>query len=1255
MNSKTRNLLTVVFLSIFLILCSFMIVTTINKTAINQEVYADWSGSGSGTEADPYIVATKADLEAVRANVSSSEGKYYKMTSNIDLSSGTWSPIGVMGNYFKGVFDGNGYTISGLNINDSTGQFLGLFGVIYGATIKNLKVEGSVVGDAICGLVGMVIGNTASNIINCHADIDVTATTGYVGGFVGYNDEAVLNITNCYNTGTITGAQYTGGIIGMCTPQSSSNPTVVITKCYNLGSIVSDNANRGSIIGSEINNKVSVVDTYYLNTSIEPADYRGAKISGGSELATALTAEQIKEKSSFNNWNFGADWVMGDEYPILPVVNVQLKGSGTFDDPFEIYTFADFYKFKVLVNGTSLEYCGILLNDIDADNLTTWVPIGNENKNYLGYFNGNGHIISHLNLNMPEYYSGLFGTVGLDGQVWNLSIGGEFTFDKNSGGIAGRNKGIIGGCVNYADITGVGNIGGIVASNDSSGKVEKCVNFGSISAQYVVGGIVGGLNGIILNSYNVGTITATWYHVGGIAGTYNDGIIQKCHNQGTIVCNHSGTVNTEPGQAEGGIASAGNNTEMTGCFMRNASPNKLSSSPLIVEGIISDEDFKNQDIFENAGWDFDKVWKMGDSYPVLQLNCGLRIDGMVITPDKLVGNGWKFDIASNTLTLENYTFNGEGSVNGAVSGAICYYGQDKLTIEVKGTNNITITNAFAQNTDAAISSEAAPVEIKGDGILNINMTFTSEDLDELPQNSYGILVNDDAVILGATLNINSARATFVSNAISVSGTLTVNGGSINATAKESNWSSAGIYAYDSLIVNGGTIVAAAADSLVENSMSSGIYASLVLNGGSVTAIAGDADYSAGINTEGADIEDCKVVINGGKLIARGSNNATRQNSCGIYCYYWPTNLVVGADVESVEISGGKVAVLGTIANAVLGYGYQDAEGTQGGQSIPLNVGEGANGFKKLVFPYVSPEPGTTPGTTPGPTPGTTPGPTPGTTPGPTLASKRVDENSGVSVETSDGTAIPQDITLKVVVKAEVTKVEGKVDPALIQAKLKDKEVIAKVYDVKLIQTIDGIAKEIQPSEIKEGMTIKVQFELPKDVKTKGLRILHVHNDGTIDEINNVALNGRVVTVEVASLSEFVIVNEASHGFCIGWLVFIFVMLEMLCACVYAILRFGLIKEIVAKCKLDSLYGKMDLLTLIGLCVCGAIFIFALIVLCLHQCTISIISFILTTIICGGFSCFFVQDEGIIKELKKEPQQSIEDKADDKEVEEPKSE
>ena len=257
-----------------------------------------------------------------------------------------------------------------------------------------------------------------------------------------------------------------------------------------------------------------------------------------------------------------------------------------------------------------------------------------------------------------------------------------------------------------------------------------------------------------------------------------------------------------------------------------------------------------------------------------------------------------------------------------------------------------------------------------------------------------------------------------------------------------------------------------------------------------------------------------------------------------------------------------------------------------------------------------------------------------TTPTPSPDGKRIDPDNGVTIETSDGTAIPEDITLKVVVKTEVTAIEGKVDPAKVQEKISSKEKIAKVYDVKLIRTVGGEEEIIQPSDIKPGMKVKVEIQLPKGISAKGLRILHVHSDGTIDEISNLTVTNGVAIVEVASFSEFVLVTPASHGFCIGWVAFIFVILELLATCLYAIIRFGLFKDLVAKCKLDGAYAKISLLTLIGLCVAGAVFLFTLIALCVHQCAITIITFILAFIICGGFTFLFLEDKGITKLLPK---------------------
>ena len=253
-----------------------------------------------------------------------------------------------------------------------------------------------------------------------------------------------------------------------------------------------------------------------------------------------------------------------------------------------------------------------------------------------------------------------------------------------------------------------------------------------------------------------------------------------------------------------------------------------------------------------------------------------------------------------------------------------------------------------------------------------------------------------------------------------------------------------------------------------------------------------------------------------------------------------------------------------------------------------------------------------------------------------------DEDNGVAIET-EGRGVPRNVELRVEVKTQVLPKEGGVSPEAIQAILKKSQKIAKIYDVKLIQTEGGIEKEIQPSDIKEGMKIKVHMAIPEGIKTKGLNVLHIHNDGSIDVIDNVeVVNGEAI-VEVSSFSEFALVEQTSHGFCVGWIVFIFVILELLATCLYIIIRYGLFKELVAKCKLDCLYDKLDLMTFIGLCVAGGIFLFAFIALCCHQCALTIIMFILALIICCAFAYFFLKDKGLIDKWIKQCKEYLDKK------------
>lgn len=112
--------------------------------------FAQFSGSGSGTESDPYLILNPIQLNQLR-NFLNQSGVYFKLMADIDLTefledenpSQGWQPVGNSSSAaFKGILDGNGKTVSGLWIKRPSANNVGFFGYTYGAKIKNLNVEG---------------------------------------------------------------------------------------------------------------------------------------------------------------------------------------------------------------------------------------------------------------------------------------------------------------------------------------------------------------------------------------------------------------------------------------------------------------------------------------------------------------------------------------------------------------------------------------------------------------------------------------------------------------------------------------------------------------------------------------------------------------------------------------------------------------------------------------------------------------------------------------------------------------------------------------------------------------------------------------------------------------------------------------------------------------------------------------------------------------------------------------------------------
>ncbi len=245
--------------------------------------------AGSGTSDDPYQIAAAVHLQKLFSD-SSLWGDSFKLTRNVSMA-GVEVNAGV-GNYdepFSGEFDGNGFTISGLAINQPEASGVAMFSELRDASISNVVMDevnivgwadvsalaayaedsvienchvlggsvtgvnavGGVVGTlyyaeirssssaanitatqtGIGGLVGAMYGSTGL-VEDCWASGNVSSSNSYVGGLVGdASNEAVIR--NSYATGKVTGWEFVGGLVGL------AQRKCVIEYCYSSSDVSS--------------------------------------------------------------------------------------------------------------------------------------------------------------------------------------------------------------------------------------------------------------------------------------------------------------------------------------------------------------------------------------------------------------------------------------------------------------------------------------------------------------------------------------------------------------------------------------------------------------------------------------------------------------------------------------------------------------------------------------------------------------------------------------------------------------------------------------------------------------------------------------------------------------------------------------------------------------------------------------------------------------------------------------------------------
>lgn len=322
------------------ILSIFLAVALIfSASSVTASAYA----AGVGTENSPYQITTAQELQDINNDVTA----HYILMADIDLTGMDFTPIGnADSGAFSGSFDGNGYTVSNLDV--FTGKYAGLFGCNEG-TVKNVTLSniyvygtryvGGVVGEntsigvienccvlsgnvesdgglndvnigGICGYNSGKIAGVNSNGANISANTsDVNA---YAGGLVGYSS-ADLVFENCYNTGEVSyyGSSfssnyvdvYFGGLVGRC------NSTCTIENSYNTGNISSSSSADcypyfGGFVGS---GTVTINNSY--NTGNVSSSSSVSSYSGGFVGVGFLTIN-----NSYNTGNVSSRTPISDAY-----------------------------------------------------------------------------------------------------------------------------------------------------------------------------------------------------------------------------------------------------------------------------------------------------------------------------------------------------------------------------------------------------------------------------------------------------------------------------------------------------------------------------------------------------------------------------------------------------------------------------------------------------------------------------------------------------------------------------------------------------------------------------------------------------------------------------------------------------------------------------------------------------------------------------------------------------------------------------
>lgn len=273
-----------------------LLVVSLFATLMTPVLSTVQSSRVAAVSASVIKISTCAELQDLD-NTPSNRTAEVVLTSDIDcVGIVNFDPLGNVedswsGQPFSGTFDGRGHTISNLNISLASDN-LGLFQSVKSATIKNLIIDTANVDAITENFVGVLVGEADQSVVdNVHArNISVSGDTG-VGGLIGgINNQSdasgVTTITDTSTTGTVSGAAYSGGLIGLL--RNNQGQSVTVQRSFSKADIElppgSTSTGYGGLIGylqNQLNADSSQTSTVTIEDSYASGDVEGYLDVGG--------------------------------------------------------------------------------------------------------------------------------------------------------------------------------------------------------------------------------------------------------------------------------------------------------------------------------------------------------------------------------------------------------------------------------------------------------------------------------------------------------------------------------------------------------------------------------------------------------------------------------------------------------------------------------------------------------------------------------------------------------------------------------------------------------------------------------------------------------------------------------------------------------------------------------------------------------------------------------------------------------------